>query len=136
MQNLQIEISKEKTMSDNSSSVRVHFPWYIVEVIEGVNLDSVVRNGAAEIGVENKMQGKYMNICRILECPTSYSCKPSDTLLASTGDLVGVWATAIETFQMLSYGEVTMIRNADIFMTVIGNSPLYKEIMAKHDGTA
>lgn len=92
------------------------YPWFLVEVVEGVDTDQIVQDGIAQVKVDNKFQGKYMNICRIIKTPDAV---PADTILhAGEGDYIGVWATAVETFNLFEHGNVNMVRNPDIFIVL------------------
>ena len=101
-----------------------NYPWYLAEVVEGVELNSTYMEGAAEINVENKFQGEYMNICRIITAPRN----GSELNYAENQDFVCVWATAVKKFKLLSYGTVVLVRNADIFLRILPGTPLYAEI--------
>jgi hypothetical protein len=93
-----------------------NFPWFIVEFVDGVDLDKVVQDGIAEVIVDNKFQGKYLNICKVLKQPNN---TPKDVSLhAIEDDYVCVWASAIESFDLPDYGKVHLVRNPDIFLVL------------------
>lgn len=115
-------------------SLIVNFPWYLVDIIEGVDLNSVYKDDFAEVGVDNKFQGKYMTICKIVQTPSEYSRKSTDpNILAIEGQLVCVWSTAVEKFKILNYGEVSMIRNADVFLVIPQDTELYEKIISSYE---
>jgi hypothetical protein len=101
-------------------------PWILVEIIEGVNLDSTYRDDFAEYSVDNKVQGKYMNICKVLKTPDLI-----ESLNAEVDDYVCVWSTAVESFNVLNYGKVDLVRNPDIFMKLDKSSEFYKLVSTK-----
>jgi len=116
-----------------TESLTANFPWYIIEVVKGVDVNNVHRDGFAEVGVDDKFQGKYMNICRIIDepCFESMDCD-TPPLLAEVGDLVCVWATAVESFKLFEYGSISLVRNADIFLKISAGTALYNKIMEEN----
>ena len=124
----------KKVSEEVVNSLIVNFPWYLVEVIEGVDVNSIYKEGFAEIEVENKFQGKYMNICKVILEPDWESCSSKDLVpLAFKDDVVCVWSTAVENFKILEYAEVSLIRNADIFIRIPAGTPLYEKIIKNYE---
>ncbi len=106
------------------------YPGMLVEVVEGVALDNTYMDGLAEITIDNKMQGEYMNICRVMRTPDWW---PSDVLInAEDGDFIGVWATAIKAFKLAEYGNIAIVRNPDVFVVIDPNSELYEKVEEKY----
>lgn len=107
------------------------YPGMLVEVIEGVSLNSTYKDNFAEVTVENKLQGEYMNICRVLRMPDNV---PDDVVLnATVGDLIGVWATAIKQFKLTQRGDVAIVRNPDVFIVINYGSELEAQILKDYD---
>ena len=109
------------------------YPGLLVKAVEGVAVNSKYTDGFAEVKVDQKLQGEYMNICQVLAIPESW---PDDVMLnAKVGDYIGVWATAIKPFKLANYGDVFIVRNPDVFVVVREGSELYYSILSEKHGT-
>lgn len=105
-----------KNIAYDKVKLQPNYPWFVVDIVEGVDLNQTVQDGIAEVKVDSKFQGKYLNICKITKAPQNV---PRDTPLhAIEGDIVCVWATAVETFDLFEYGQVHLVRNPDIFLVL------------------
>lgn len=87
-------------------------PYFLVEVVKGVSVDTVETDGLAEVPVDNKYVGQHMDIVRILKC---YNSKDP---VFSKGDTVLVWSTAVQPFDIKGIGTIYLVKRADIFSMI------------------
>lgn len=108
------------------------YPGLLVNVLEGVAVDNRYTDGFAEVKVDQKLQGEYMNICQVIAVPVDW---PDDVMRnAEVGDFIGVWATAIKPFKFAHYGNISIVRNPDVFVVVREGSELYDAILENRHG--
>ena len=112
---------------EHIDSLSVPTPWLLVEVIEGVSKDASYTVGLAEVDVDIKAQGEYMNICQVLQAPSDQT---GTQIMA--GDFVCVWAPAIKRFTLMHYGEIILTRIPDVFLVIPRTSALGDKLLARY----
>lgn len=121
-------------MEDNINDLVVPIdPYILVEVEQGVSVDTIESDGVGEIPVDNKYAGMHMDICKILRVNRTYYRRFLNSLgittevmvrtldeyeALSAGDRVLVWSTAVKPFDIKGYGRIYLVKEADIFCKI------------------
>lgn len=136
-------------MEDNINDLVLPIaPYILVEVEQGVSVDTIESEGIGEIPVDNKYVGTHMDVCKIVRINRTYNARllrdsgldisnmAQDEYVnlldkfeaLRAGDKILVWSTAVKPFVVKGYDRIFLVKEADIFCK-IKSEPIHQELI-------